>query len=178
MQAEQILTNSDIQKLNLALPTVEEMLEDRGYTAISLGWSFPETDIIKRMQNRFYETPDNKYAIVSIIKCIGYIQEFSNHINNNNLETIIFIYLNSKTIKHKTKEKNFNYKIEIWPINDLFINVSRHFLQPKIEKCEKVAGKLPKISSDDPICRYFKFKSKDFLKITNKEGFISYRMVI
>ncbi len=36
---------------------------------------------------------------------------------------------------------------------------------------------FPSMSKSDPIARFFKYQSGDVIKITNKDGFVSYRIV-
>ncbi len=38
-------------------------------------------------------------------------------------------------------------------------------------------SKLSKYVKSDPIARFFKYQSGDVIKITNKDGFVSYRIV-
>lgn len=168
-----------MEQLNKALITVEEMLEDRNY--IPCYTKIPELDIIKRMSNRKYITLNGKIAIVAIVESTSQIKNYYKFIEDDNLETILFVYLNNITVAHRSIEKNLNHKIEIWSVFDLLINVSKHVLQPKIELVVdeqfKVDGKLPKISFYDPIIRYYKFKHKNIIKIIYKDGLISYRII-
>lgn len=171
-------TKEEREKLEIGLVTLEEMMEDRNY--IQLRSCYPELDIISRVNNCKYITPEGKYVIVKIVKTISNIQDFIKYINDDDIDFILIVYLNLKTIIHQTKEKNFNYKLEIWPINSLLVNISKFHLQPKIEKAINpvISGKIPKILQDDPIVRYYRFKSKDILKITDKNGFVNFRIVV
>lgn len=164
--------------LEQALITVEEMLDDRNY--IPLSNTFPELDIFKRMNNRKYLTPKGLYALVSVVESTSQIKNLSNYIDDSEFETILFVYTNNVTVAHQSIEKNLCYKIEIWSVYNLLINISKNMLQPKIEKVEKLnfKGKLPKICFYDPIARYYRFQPRDILKITNKEGFVNYRIVV
>lgn len=163
--------------LPIALNTVEEMLEDRDY--IPIATSIPEIDILIRMNNRKYITPSGKLAFVVVINSSSQIKTYSSQIEDENYETIIFIYTNNVTATHRSIEQNLNNKVEIWSVYHFLVNVSRHFLQPKVRKVTdiKLTGKIPKISFYDPIVRYYHFQPKDILEITNKEGFVNYRMV-
>ncbi len=45
-------------------------------------------------------------------------------------------------------------------------------------KWEKnILQSFPSMSKSDPIARFFKYQSGDVIKITNKDGFVSYRIV-
>lgn len=169
--------NSEI--LKKALETVEEMMEDRNY--IPLNHDITKTDVFERFKDRKYITPSNKFAVVLIVNSTSQIKNFSSIIDNDDYETILFIYMNTLTVQHKSIEKNLNYKIEIWSVYNLLTNISKHIFQPKIEllvtDC-KLNYKLPKISFYDPIIRYYKFKKGDTIKITDKDNFISYRLIV
>lgn len=170
---------SDVEILTLALTTVEEMLNDRGYIPISS--HFPEINVVDRVKNCKYFTPCGKFAIVIVVESSSQIKNFSKYIEDEEYETVLFVYMNVVTIAHKIMEKNLNNKIEIWSVYNLLVNISKHYLQPKIEKVTEeleICGKLPKISFQDPIVRYFCFKRKDILKITDSEGNIHYRTVV
>lgn len=164
--------------LKQALCVVEEMLEDRKYIPISC--QIFNTDVIQRVNHSQYLTPNNKLAIVIVVESTSDIKTFSKYLKDPEFETIIFIYQNNITITHQAIEKNLCHKIEIWSVNSLLVNTKRHYLQPKVELAEsfKYEGKLPKICFYDPIVRYYKFPSKSILKITNKDGFIHYRIVM
>lgn len=165
--------------LEIALNTVEEMMEDRNYIPILT--SIPEIDIKQRMTDRKYLTLNGKYALVAIVESTSAIKNYSEYIENTDYENIFFVYLNHLNISHYSIEKNLDYKVEIWSVHDLLINVSRHYLQPKISKVEEnidFNGKIPKISLYDPLIRYFRFKKKDVIKITKRNGTINYRIVV
>lgn len=172
-------TKEEETSLRIGLKTLEEMLEDRNY--IQLRYSYPELDIIKRVNHGIYLTPEGKRVVVEIVRTLSTLQNYIKYINDPDIDFVLLVYLNNKTLLHLTKEKNFNNKLEIWPIFNLYINISRFHLQPKIEKYtgnNNAFGKIPKILHDDPIVRYYRFKSKDILKITDKNGYINYRIVV
>jgi DNA-directed RNA polymerase subunit H (RpoH/RPB5) len=162
-----------------AFTVVEEMMDDRGYFPISNG--VVEVDVVKRMTNRKYLTPNGKYVIVTIADSTSSIKQYSNYIENPAYESVFFLYTNSVTIAHTAIEKNLDHKIEIHPVASLQINITRHEIQPYVEKHTqtKIKGKLPKISFYDPICRYYKFNHRDVIKVTSKvDGSIHYRQVV
>lgn len=171
------MTNkTDEKDLRIALINLEKMVEDRGYIEIYNG--IPELDIIKRHEDREYITPSGKFALTTIIDLTSKIKNYTKYIEDPAYETIIFVYTNNFTITHKTIEIKLNFKIEIWCVNSLLINVMSHCMQPKIEKINyEIKGRIPKIDRNDPVVRYYRFQSKDILKITNSEGDIYFRIV-
>lgn len=178
MYIQAILIMTNIQNLlSIALNNVEQMFEDRNYIPIS--GIFPESDIVERMNNRKYLTPSGKFSMVAIVDSTSNIKNYSKLIDDECYETILFVYMNNVTVSHRAIEKNLNHKIEIWSIYNLLVNVSRHKYQPKLELAYNVSikGRLPKISFLDPIIRYYRYKSKDIIKITTVDGDIQYRVV-
>lgn len=164
--------------LRLALTTVEEMFEDRGYTAIENA-DYPETDVVKRIQNTVFFTQNCKLAKVGVVDSVSQIKSFSSDIDDEDYETLFFVFLGSVTIAHKSIEKNLNYKIEIWPVTGLLANIARNELQPKIQKVDlKFEFKPPKITQNDPLARYYRLRNGDVIKVTHKNGFVSYRIVV
>lgn len=163
-----------------ACQTIEEMLEDRNYIPLRNG--IPETDIKKRVVDSEYLTKSCNMAFVTKVDSTSQIKNYYSLIKNPDYETIIFIYTNNVTVTHKTIEANLNNKIEIWSIDSLLVNASKHVYQPKVEKISKtskIKGKLPKISFYDPIVRYYKFQRKDIIKVTNRQTELShYRIVV
>jgi DNA-directed RNA polymerase subunit H (RpoH/RPB5) len=175
--------SEEIKKfLYMSLPIFEQMLDDRKY--IPLYSNIPKIDIIERMNKGKYECPSGKYAMTIIATCTKDIKVYTDIICDDDYETIICIYTNNINISHKKMEKIFDYKIEIWPL--IFVNISSHSLQPKIEtinqrefKLTKINPlKLPKISYYDPLIRYYRIPHKSIIKITDFDSLVSYRLVI
>lgn len=165
--------------IRLALKTVEEMFEDRGYAAIE-NEGYPETDVVVRLKNTIFFTPNCKLARIEVVDSVGQVKSFSNYIDSEDYETIFFVFLGNVTVAHKSIEKNLNYKIEIWPVTGLLSNIARNELQPQIQKMEnlKLNFKPPKITQNDPLARYYRLRAGDVIKVTHKNGFISYRIVM
>lgn len=163
-----------------ALNTAEEMFEDRGYIAVYE--RFPELDITKRMVGKIFYTKENKKVILYIIDSTSQIKIYSDLIINiEEYEVLVFIYTNSLTIAHKELEKNLDHRIEIWSVNRLVTNFSKHYLQPKIclvEKKPDINYKLQKISFYDPLIRYYRYKHHSIIKIIELDGSIAHRIVV
>ncbi len=54
----------------------------------------------------------------------------------------------------------------------------KKYIKCKIENGKKIIlQSFPSMSKSDPIARFFKYQSGDVIKITNKDGFVSYRIV-
>ncbi len=81
-----------------------------------------------------------------------------------------------------------NVDFEIFSKDELQINKTKHTLVPKhelatpkeIRELLKTAprNKLPVIFKNDPMCKFYNFPVDSILRITRKNGFIAYRMVV
>nr|UOX61082.1 MAG: hypothetical protein DiTV3a_F12ORF1 [Diabrotica toursvirus 3a] len=148
-----------------ARKTIHEMFLDRGFTEYK----------------GIYKNKEGLFADYFFIYSISEIKNYSHIIEDLRYDTILFVYINNVTETHKELEKNFDFKIEIWPLKKLLINISKHELQPKIEPLrtqEKFPYKLPRISFYDPLIRYYRIPHKTVIKITDNDGFIHYRLVV
>lgn len=163
--------------LEQALENLEKMVYNRKY--IPIAGPKIETNIVKRLTDKKFITPDGTFALVAQIDSTSQIKSYASFIEDPEFVTIIFVYMNNLTVTHKSIEKVLNNKIEIWSIQTLLIDVYEHELQPKIELVKNFEHKikLPKISFYDPIVRYFRYQHQDVLRIIDLEGTISYRLV-
>lgn len=118
--------------------------------------------------------------------------------SSNEYVCITIICNGSITTNVKKIEQTTKGKVEIFHNKDLQMNITKYHLQPlfnklsneeakdfkkkyikcKIENGKKIILKsFPSMSKSDPIARFFKYQSGDVIKITNKDGFVSYRIV-
>ncbi|UIB20663.1 putative protein 454R [Cricket iridovirus] len=118
--------------------------------------------------------------------------------SSNEYVCVTIICDGSITTNVKKIEQTTKGKVEIFHNKDLQMNITKYHLQPlfnklldeeakdfkkKYIKCKIENGKkiilqsFPSMSKSDPIARFFKYQSGDVIKITNKDGFVSYRIV-
>jgi DNA-directed RNA polymerases I, II, and III subunit RPABC1 len=103
-------------------------------------------------------------------------------IQYENKEISILLLLKDKENSAISKEltKDVYKNVEIFLKNNMIFNITHHELQPKfyllnkdeemevLEKYNTTKGKLPKISKNDPISKYYGAKSDQIFKILRK----------
>jgi len=75
-----------------------------------------------------------------------------------------------------------DYRIELFTIQELQYNVTKHNLVPKHTlstntQIKKYRDSLPIILQSDPICRYYDFKRGNIIEVERRNGLIVYRIV-
>lgn len=184
-----------------------EMLNDRNYIIkkehhkdINLFAKDYEDNI-----NLIFKKENKQEIYVSILNNIKITKKdllkiIENIRDNNNIDNIL-ILCNEKQLLNYISEYKIKFKInlEIFLINNMQINISKHDFQPKfilltsdekkqfLEKNGYIDSQLPKILSNDPMCLYYNGKNGDVFKIirnsmegrnkTSGQG-IYYRIVI
>lgn len=95
-----------------------------------------------------------------------------------NYNHVIIVYGNKITshVKNILLSSSFDIQIEIFNINNLKYNPTKHFLTPLHKKVEdkklketlaKYGNNLSSIPIDDPISRFYNFKKGDIIDIDN-----------
>lgn len=119
---------------------------------------------------------------VSVVK--EYILHSSSYEKCNH---IIIVYEGSVTpIALKLVGSVHNTHIEIFHESELRFNICKHVLVPKHELCpehelaavSKHKHNLPKILTSDPVAKFMGFKRDSIVKITRKDGSVTFRYVI
>ncbi|KAK6928876.1 RNA polymerase, subunit H/Rpb5 C-terminal, partial [Dillenia turbinata] len=194
--------------LFLARRTVLEMLRDRGY-------SVPDSELQRPLsQFRFdfginpdfdrlricaplVSNPSKKILVIFCgreeIKKQDILGVFSQITERVNLQRVILV-LRGRINHYAQKEAdNFAIKVEIFKINDLLVNITKHALQPKFEvlSAEEKAKLSEKYKLDnkqypwmlatDAIARYYGLEKGQVVKITYTGGcadsLITYRCI-
>ena len=130
-----------------------------------------------------------------------FVQFYTKKINSLGIKHCMIIYKSSitssankmlmnipvikKTIKSKTKLENILF--EMFKYNEVMFNITKHELQPKrftefsvkeSQLFKKTYGnKFPKLSTTDPIVKFFNFKQGSVIEIERKNGYITHRIV-
>jgi DNA-directed RNA polymerase subunit H (RpoH/RPB5) len=129
-----------------------------------------------------YCTPIDKLNVAEIHAKISTMQ-------NEGVTHIILVYNNTPTPTVKTvisNTQNIGLTIELFNAEDLAYNPTKHTLVPLHERLPKDETKvfkerfgkdIPIILRSDPIARFYNFTKGDVIKITRRNGFISYRIV-
>tara|TARA_B100000035_G_C21030446_1_gene568143 strand:+ start:1658 stop:2251 length:594 start_codon:yes stop_codon:yes gene_type:complete len=192
-----------VNKLFRARKTVCEMIKDRGYdiedslnvdinmfrkmfhtNKIDIHIINEKREIYIKFLTMFKTKPNSIRDIISEIK-----KEIFT-LKDNNLVIITLSKPNNTILKIKNEFTN----IEFFWLNRLIVNITHHEYVPlhEIIKPDTIPFimekfnlsniyQLPLIDKNDPICRYYNFKSGDVCKITRNNRFsgnsIIYRLV-
>lgn len=106
--------------------------------------------------------------------------------NKEDADKCIIVYKNNVTSSAKKSIETLEYEFELFSVNELQLNITKHRLVPKHEKVtpqekqeldKNYKGKLPIILSSDAISRYYAFQKGEYVRITRKDGSILYRVV-
>ena len=98
----------------------------------------------------------------------------------------IIVYNDSVTaMTAKSIDQSIGMDMELFSINELQFNITKHKLQPEYFKKVKISNdlkktfvsKLPLMKPTDPIARFFRFMKGDIIEIKNKNGIINHRRV-
>lgn len=191
-----------IKNMHRARKTVIEMISDRGYENTETEYSLEEftglyhtgkIDIhIVNKDKEIYIKFLTAFKIKpnSIRDMITEIKDEIFTLANNNLVIITLTKPNNTILKIKNEYTN----IEFFWLNRLIVNITQHQYVPKHEliKEAEVPGimkkfnlsdihQLPLIDKNDPVCRYYNFKSGNICKITRMDKIsgisIIYRLV-
>jgi DNA-directed RNA polymerase I, II, and III subunit RPABC1 len=102
----------------------------------------------------------------------------------------LIVYKDTVTpIAKKVVEESKDIIIELFNVEELQYNITKHYLVPKHEllfkkkskECEqfkkKYSDKFPIILKSDPVSRFYGYEKGDIIKITRNNGYITYRIV-
>ena len=162
-----------------------EMLDQRSYAVED----YDENRIIALKENGEYMVvffaDTDKFNVERISQYIGILKSMDDY------NHCIIVHKNTITpVAKKVVDENKEIKIELFNVNDLQYNITKHYLVPKHElyyknnttewsefKKKYQADKFPIISRNDAISRFYNFEKGDIIKITRKGGFVAYRIV-
>lgn len=171
-----------------ATRTIKEMLKQRKYKISSE----EDSKIVgTRMKRKIvvYITNIDKFNSEKT-------HEYINKLNNEGFNHGIIVYNNLITSSAKkilqnlpfeSKDDIIKMKIELFQINELQFNITKHRLQPifylltskeNAEFKEKFGTKIPILLTNDAIARFFNYKTGDIIRTTNKKtGYVRFRIV-
>ncbi|KAL3370641.1 hypothetical protein AABB24_007611 [Solanum stoloniferum] len=192
----------------LARRTILEMLKDRGF-------AIPNSEIdttLQEFREKYGQTPDVERLRVSamhrndltnkvlVIFCgpnavkVNVIRSILTQImNKESLSRLILVIQNQMTNPAMKAVELFSFKVEIFQITDLLVNITKHVLKPRHElltdtEKEKLLKKynleekqLPRMSQKDAIARYYGLEKGQVVKVTYSseiiETHVTYRCV-
>lgn len=154
-----------------ALEIATEMLIQRGYKS---------TDDPHLFLNK-----DEKVRLLTCEMEKMNISTFQNLLSSvEDTRHVIIIYKTSLTPQVPvTIKMMMNYKIELFKVNELQMNITKHFLVPNVRKVEalgrfleKSKSSLPVMLMDDPITRFYNYQLGDIIQVQTNDT-IYYRRV-
>ncbi|KAL4289627.1 hypothetical protein GQ457_14G018600 [Hibiscus cannabinus] len=184
----------------LARKTAWEMLNDRGYTVpdSELTRTLPEfrshfgdkPDLDRlRIHSSLSSNPSKKILVVFMgTEGIGKssVCGLRDQILNQSLSGLILV-LQSKMSSFAQKElDSFPFKVEVFQIADLYVNITKHCLMPKhqiltaeekrnlLNKYQLEEKQLPQMVRTDPIARYYGLEKGAVVKATYTNEFIQF----
>lgn len=172
-----------------ALCTLKEMINDRKYTILEE----KEAGICcKDRHGKHIFVCFNiheKFNVGSFKLCIELMRDISDE--KVQYKHFIIIYSNKVTpIGKKLLRNNTDIYVELFHIDRLLINITKHILVPthillKAEEQKSIRSKyglkLPRLLLNDPVSRYYNYKKDDIIKIIRNRSnqvSISYRIVV
>ena len=161
-----------------------EMIEQRGYKIV-------DSDNERILSVK----PDNSQMCVFVVPShkfnVETIQEYISMMKKMNLShCIIVIKENATPIAKKIIDESPDLEIELFYVDELQYNITKHYLVPKHElafkkgtvdynafKKKYMADNFPVILKSDAVARFYAFQKGDIIKITRPNGLIMYRIV-
>lgn len=122
------------------------------------------------------------------------LEGITKEMNTRDISHGIIVYKNAVTSKAKETIQQFEivgkqlskFYIELFEDKTLEYDITEHILVPKHEALTKVQSAefkktygtgIPTLLTSDPVCRFYGFQKGDVVKITRRNGYITYRLV-
>jgi DNA-directed RNA polymerase I, II, and III subunit RPABC1 len=168
---------SNARYLN-CINTVMEMLSQRKYS-----------DIKKEDEKIIAEKEDGTeiYVFTKIIEKlnVGELNNYISLIQKININHCILLYEGIPTPAVKNVINtiyDIGVLIELFNVDDLQFNITKHILVPLHKKLNKEECKefkqqygtsIPVLLKSDPVCRFYNFQKGDIIQITRRNSFVS-----
>ncbi|XP_076893684.1 DNA-directed RNA polymerases IV and V subunit 5B-like [Bidens hawaiensis] len=177
----------------LSRRTLLEMLRDRGYDISDSDIDITlrqfrdlhghDVDVDRlRISAAHVADPDNKVLAVfcgpGIVK-VNVIRWITTQImNKENLSRLIIVVQNHITSQAMKAVELFPFKVEIFQITDLLVNITKHVLKPKhrvitdaekeklLQKFNLDEKQLPRMSQKDAIAQYYGLEKGQVIEVT------------
>ncbi|XVE95808.1 hypothetical protein REPUB_Repub02eG0165100 [Reevesia pubescens] len=180
--------STESHRYYLSRRTVLEMLRDRGYAVPNseINLSLQEfraihgqnPDIDRLRLSVTHKTDPSKRMLVvfygpGTVKVSGIRLVAGMITNKESLTGMILILQNHITNQALKALDLFSFKVEIFQITDLLVNITKHVLKPKHQ--------LPRLLKKDAIARYYGFERGQVVKVTYSgeitESHVTYRCI-
>ena len=116
------------------------------------------------------------------------MSKYMTMMNDEGVNHSIIVFLDSVTsMTSKSIDQSIDMKIELFSMEELQINITKHRLQPSnfdrltksesLEFRKKYGSKFPMMKSTDPIARFYDYDKGDIIQVTQKNGLVNFRIV-
>lgn len=200
--------STESHRYYLSRRTAMEMLRDRGYNVQKsdidlsldefrvLHGDKPDADRL-RISASLCSDPSNKILVVFFgpgkVKLNGIRSIADEVVNKETLSRMILIVESEITKQAQKAVECFSFKVELFHITDLLVNITKHALKPKhrlltddekqrlLKKFSVEEKQLPRMLQRDAIARYFGLEKGQVVKVTYSgeitESHVTYRCV-
>ncbi|WCJ39045.1 DNA-directed RNA polymerases I II and III subunit RPABC1 [Euphorbia peplus] len=194
----EIIDGGSIESLRyyLSRRTVLEMLRDRGYAVSELDLTrslhdfrteFTNKIELERLQISASNCSDKVLVVfmgTEEVKTKEIRDLFLQIGNRESLKGLVLILQNKMNHFAKKELVKWPFKVEVFQITELLLNITKHSLQPKYEmltaaqkqhllaKYKAEEKQLPRMLKDDAIARYYGLEKGQVLKITYNGGLV------
>lgn len=180
--------------------TITEMLEDRGIPIKEeLSIDVISEWISNNIHKSYFSIIYKKIKIIYFLPFKFKLSELKQKINEDNNETyeLIILVIKEKLTQNNIKlNSSLNLPIQLFDINELQFNITKHILVPKHELIKdekevldiiqkynlKTKFQLPYILKTDPISKYLGLKNGDIVRIVRVSPtageYITYRCCV
>ena len=159
-----------------------EMFQQRGYVII-------DSDEDRILANK--EDGNQICAFFTIHKFnIDRLQEYISTMKKMDVWHCVIVFKENATpVAKKIVLDSKEMVIELFEQDEMQYNLTKHYLVPKHEKIlvnasnssefkKATVDKFPIILKSDPVSRFYAYSRGDIIKITRKNGFVSFRRVV
>ncbi len=166
------------------IKTIQEMFDTRAYSVSDTALDF------KYAQLTGYR-PDGRLVIVfggfADKVSIGHVKECIAFMTTVNCTHGVVVYEDSVTpMVKKLVENNGIIRLELFSVDELGFNITKHRLVPKHEKAtdsdleqvKKYLDKIPSMLASDPVARFHGFDRGTLVKVSRSDGTVAFRVVV
>lgn len=174
--------------MNKAYQTCIELIQQRGY-------EIDDNDDERILATRINQfTGEEEQICVFLTKTskfnVDSIAEFISSLQKMEVSHCIIVYKDNATpVAKKIVDESKDLRIELFDESELQYNITRHEIVPKheiaykkgtkdcVEWKKKYSDNFPILLSNDPICRFYGYDKGDVIKVTRKNGYVTFRIV-
>lgn len=160
---------------------IREMFEQRGYSRITDKREY----ITARKQDGskicMFKTIKQKVGVKDVTECIGAMK-----LGNIKHCVIVCEDITPATKNMVKTLPVLEMVVEIFNVEDVRINITKHSLVPKHEKLpddeakdfkKKYGVKIPVMLREDPIVKFYGYKRGNIIRVIRKNGTVAFRIV-